>query len=98
MADRKPWSRWRFAWFHLKSMKRSFFYALSYLVVGVPQPKDSMAFLGATSHHPSDLCKCDDREAHDPGCGWAAVMCKTCSGSGYCSKCGGDGCQSGRAK
>ncbi len=47
--------------------------------------------------HPSQLCRClDGRPAsimsdHDGDCPWLAAMCRTCSGTGYCSACGGDG-------
>lgn len=47
--------------------------------------------------HPSELCRCPDdgwgmrRSDHEPGCEWAAAMCRTCDGSGHCPVCFGDG-------
>jgi len=59
-----------------------------------------------TVTHPSQLCRCEDRRAHDDqspyrksyghylDCEWFAVMCRECDGAGHCSACGGDGVSS----
>jgi hypothetical protein len=45
--------------------------------------------------HPIELCQCVDKMAppdmHNEGCPWAAAMCRTCHGDGYCPNCMGDG-------
>jgi hypothetical protein len=44
--------------------------------------------------HPSQLCHCfgdGGRRDHRPDCSWMAVRCRSCSGIGRCSSCGGDG-------
>lgn len=47
------------------------------------------------SGHPSLLCHCGDvmraHGKHRPECEWAKVMCRTCSGEGWCPECHGDG-------
>lgn len=51
------------------------------------------------SNHPSMLCSCDGGDPvgaladHDPGCAWLAAMCGQCHGTGWCPRCGGDGCE-----
>ena len=56
--------------------------------------------------HPMYLCRCAcGRKAaqsqHEAGCLWAAQMCGTCEGHGWCPRCLGDGTapihQTGRA-
>lgn len=47
--------------------------------------------------HPSQLCRCtghetDDVAEHQSDCAWLAAMCKTCTGTGHCQTCFGDGC------
>jgi hypothetical protein len=43
--------------------------------------------------HPSMLCRCGDDGTHVPDCEWLELMCSQCVGTGYCSKCQGDGCE-----
>lgn len=53
--------------------------------------------------HPSVLCRCNDGAPadaladHMQGCEWLAMMCKSCGGTGWCERCGGDGTAPGPA-
>lgn len=56
--------------------------------------------LDIESSHPCLLCRCpgqnperpDPNIDHDPECPWLLAMCLDCGGTGWCSRCGGDGC------
>lgn len=44
--------------------------------------------------HPADSCGCQEPGVfgdHREGCPWLELRCRTCTGSGWCASCGGDG-------
>ncbi len=80
---------------HLRIAARQVMHAVLALCEAQPAPlPPTQPPTGPT--HPSELCRCEagpdaPPEQHRLACPWAAVMCRTCAGSGHCPDCHGDG-------
>ena len=94
--------------FRVRRFARTQLRAFSELV-GWPRPKLGPSLHlhddPAEPAHPSTLCRCFETPPLDnasavpgdqlPGCEWVRAMCRACAGTGWCKRCGGDGCDPG---
>jgi hypothetical protein len=89
----------------LKTFMRQQGRAWSMLFAPAPKPFVWPEITGG--EHPSELCRCAGVPVshhhasravdHDSDCPWLAAMCRTCTGTGWCITCGGDGTQPSEA-
>lgn len=80
---------------HIRRSARIFLHAWKVLFVGDRLPFEIEPRPLPEITHPSQLCKCPEGidGPHLTDCPWLAAMCKTCIGTGYCTRCHGDACE-----
>lgn len=89
--------RWRISWIYLRVAGQHLYRGVWALFRKPPDPRPLPEPPNeGEGSHPSQLCRCTcgstaPPEEHEPGCEWLAAMCRTCSGSGHCPLCLGDG-------